>query len=154
MGSRLFKFRAWKDGNMYEVERLEWLDKGLKFYGADGVEGICEEDWRYYWSKEEKVWEDDSVLMQFTGLRDKNDQPIFEGDVVTQPKQAKNSDYIFWHTGEVRWIKSRYYIDDLDDDSEYGYYELDTNKNCEILGNVYDGVTVNGVLYKKEQWEA
>lgn len=152
MGSRLFKFRAWKDGKMYEVERLEWLDKGLRFYGADGVEGICEEDWRYYWSEEEKVWEDDSILMQFTGLRDKNGKPIFEGDIVTQPKER--NDYIFWQTGEVTLIGARYYLDDLDDDSEYGYYKLTTDKNCEVLGNVYDGVTVNGVLYKKEQGEA
>ena len=103
--SRVYRFRAWKDGKMYPVERLEWLDKGLRFYGADGVEGICNESWRSYWSKEEEALKADSVLMQFTGLRDKNDNPIFEGDVVKQPKQAKNSDYIFWHTGEVLYKK-------------------------------------------------
>ncbi len=151
MNSRVFKFRAWKDGKMYDVERLEWVDKGLKFYGADGVEGICEEDWRDYWSKEEKVMEYDSVLMQFTGLRDKNDKPIFEGDIAKQPKQYKKSDHVFWEVGEVRWIKSKYYIVDLDDDSAYGYYELNIDKNCEIIGNIYDGITVDGVLYKKEQ---
>jgi uncharacterized phage protein (TIGR01671 family) len=152
--SRVYKFRAWKDGKIYDVQRLEWLDKGLKFYSEDGTEGICNESWRYYWSNEEKVWEDDSVLMQFTGLRDKNDNPIFEGDIVTQPKPFKNSDKVFWETGEVSLIGARYYIDDLDDDSEYGYYELDADKNCEVLGNVYDGVTVNGVHYKKKQKEA
>ena len=153
--SRVYKFRAWKDGKIYDVQRLEWLDKGLRFYSEDGTEGICSENWRYYWSQEEKVWEDDSVLMQFTGLRDKNDKPIFEGDIVTQPsKPFPNKDVVVWQTGEVSLIGARYYINDLDDGSEYGYYELNANKNCEVLGNVHDGVTVNGVLYKKEQYEA
>lgn len=47
MGSRLFKFRAWKDGKMYDVQRLEWLDKGLRFYSKEGVEGIVAESWIY-----------------------------------------------------------------------------------------------------------
>ena len=152
--SRIYKFRAWKDGTMYDVQRLEWLENGLKFYGKDSIEGICNESWRDYWSKEKKALDADSILMQFTGLSDKDDNPIFEGDVVTQPKPIKNSDKVFWKTGEVSLIGARYYIEDLDDDSEYGYYELNADKNCEVLGNVYDGVTVNGVLYKKEQYEA
>ena len=151
--SRVYRFRAWKEGKMYPVERLEWLDKGLRFYGADGVEGICNESWRYYWSKEEKVWESDSVLMQFTGLRDKNDNPIFEGDVVTQAKPLKNSEHIFWQVGEVLWIESEYFIQDINDGSVYGYYELNTDKNCEIIGNVYDGAMFEGAEYKREWWE-
>jgi len=54
--SRIYKFRAWKDGAIYDVQRLEWLENGLKFYGKDGIEGICNEGWRDYWSKEKKHW--------------------------------------------------------------------------------------------------
>jgi len=153
--SRIYKFRAWKDGTIYDVQRLEWLENGLKFYGKNGIEGICNESWRDYWSKEEKALESDSFLMQFTGLRDKNEKPIFEGDVVSQPtKPFSNKDVVVWKTGEVSLIGARYFIEDLDDDSEYGYYELNADKNCEVLGNVYAGVTDNGVLYKKKQSEA
>lgn len=51
-----------------------------------------------------------------------------------QPKKYKKSEKVFWGTGKVSLIGARYYIDD---DSAYGYCELDINKNCEIFGNIY-----------------
>lgn len=146
---RVVKFRAWKDNKMHDIQHLEWLENGLKFYG-DGVEGIVAEDWRYYWSKEEKVWEDDSVLIQFTGLRDKNDTPIFEGDIVKQARPiSKEGQYVFYITGEIIWMKNGYAISDLEDDSIHGY-ELHIDDTCEVLGNIYAGIIWEGKHYKKE----
>lgn len=151
--SNVVRFRAWKDDKMHDVQRLEWLENGLRFYGADGIEGICKEDWRYYWSKEEVVWEYDSVLLQFTGLRDKNKNPIFEGDIVKQAKPtSKKVQYVFYITGEIIWMQSGYAIRDLEDDSVYGY-ELHIDNTCEILGNIYKGIVWEGKHYKDEWWK-
>lgn len=109
---REIKFRA------YDKKYKRWLTSISVFsdgswYGTyDTTEGYTEED--------------GCVLMQFTGLKDKNGKEIYEGDVVKTP--AGNGP-IEWRNG-CHWICWN---------AKDGTTLFDTPKDMiEVLGNIYE----------------
>ena len=81
---------------------------------------------------------DDIVLMQSTGMRDKNDREIFEGDVVTDGHtigDIKNHQtlgfYMVDDNGVERWFSDNAAIEDFDE-----YIET-AARIIEIIGNIY-----------------
>lgn len=130
---REIKFRAWdaRDKKM----RYDYMDDGAELavsfegvpvshYGAD----CCE----YYTHK-------DFILMEFTGLHDKNGKEIWEGDIVRLYPDGG------WTDCEVRWIEEKaalaLYVPKWGTGS-VGHPHLNLSKErpdfFEVIGNIYE----------------
>ena len=107
---REIKFRAWDETekHMYNWENL--LNQNLK-----NIFTITEQC--------------GYVLMQYTGLKDKNGKEIYEGDIVKS---------FFVDTDEAGNETYKYYIMEVKYDEILCSYKIDKFMNLEVIGNVYE----------------
>jgi hypothetical protein len=78
----------------------------------------------------------DLVMMQFTGLKDKNGKEIYEGDIITNETEIVVSEYgVLDYTGEFQKTKcsvtynSHFCMFNLTEDVHHGKFE--------VIGNIY-----------------
>ena len=120
------KFRAWlkKEQKMdNEIDHISWLDDELYCIG-DGITYM--------------VLAEDLVLMQSTGLKDKNGKEIFEGDIVSLYSVArviKKNNLLGFYIEEGEKIG---YFSDIVDVDCLEFFVKDFGEVAEILGNIYE----------------
>ena len=119
------KFRAWlkEEKKMVNVETIDFTDKSIQYLEKN-------EFINAYLSR--RMIFDDVELMQYTGLKDKNDKEIYEGDILFF--RDENMKYVIvWQDTAfiIKSIEIRKY-------SEKMHWLDDTEICCEIIGNIYE----------------
>ena len=123
MNNRTIKFRAWQNGMVYQQKT--------------SVHGI---------KKFLDLLYEDCILMQFTGLLDKNGKEIYEGDIV---EWDDDSDGKYWRVAVVelfpalqyRIIKNSRHPLSAEEGHifEFGsFIYKDSEKYIEVIGNIYE----------------
>ena len=110
--NREIKFRAW--------------DKGTREFVDDVLITANKYGFLYQnWNRCEFAGEDrDIILMQYTGLKDKNGKEIYEGDIVS-----------LYFRGENGVVTIRNFIEDTSHLSgKLGYGDTE----CEVIGNIHE----------------
>lgn len=83
----------------------------------------------------------DNDIMQFTGLKDKNNTEIYEGDIITskgddKPMEVRyNNKYASFCLYRIDWMFAHY------------FGEAANPSECEIIGNIYENpelITLKG----------
>ena len=138
---RKIKFRAWFEGHMYEVAKLDfWGDPEQATCDLAGENGEGEELFDIYVGEVE--------IMQYTGLKDKNGKEIYEGDIILDNEIT--FDFITADTvGDVRIISRQYTVkynqaicglmrfnENLGIFS--GHIGLYNHDGLEVIGNIYE----------------
>ncbi|MBM7108389.1 YopX family protein [Brevibacillus laterosporus] len=117
---REIKFRIWDKANEIIIQ-----DDGHFYITADGdVIGV----------NDDLDISESVILMQYTGLHDKNGKEIYEGDIVTGKRDSH------WHGGYDRVRGTAYFSDShlafRVDGSGGGW--LHNVEKMEVIGNIYE----------------
>lgn len=130
---RDIKFRAWN----VDDEIMLYSDfNAMGFYSLENAQEIAENTetvFMYHAYTGDK----DFVLLQYTGLKDKNGKEIYEGDIVSMFQGTQKSEVLF-DSGMFsvkRAYRTSFYHDELELRHEILFNVIDT---CEVIGNIYE----------------
>ena len=119
------KFRAWHK----ELGRMMLIEIMYFFFFDNELEELELND--PVMNDHISVYPDEIVLMQSTGLKDKNGKEIFEGDIVKMAKDVY-SDPTYYEV--IRHRGGAYRLES----NQHGCELWLRHTNCEVIGNIYE----------------
>ena len=124
---REIKFRCWDKENkeMLEVQELDYADS------YDGQPMVRTTMYNDYFDTE------DMILMQYTGLKDKNGKEIYEGDIVHIPDDYEEYGFASGENYSIDFKDGRFRLKPKYKPNATGY-DLEFTEELEVIGNIYE----------------
>lgn len=126
---RKLKFKVWDKNKRKFIPSDVWAIVMTDF----GAFGIMTKDWEDY-KEGEYLYEQSQVPIQYTGMKDKNGEEIYDGHVLSWNSRNPFSRGEY-RTASVRYVQAQYWCK-----GSVGVYlaELLANEKCKIAGNIYE----------------
>jgi len=139
------KFRAWAD-IIEEMVEIKYLDMS---------KSRCEQTTKVVGYAGYAELEDDCLpyqdLMQYTGVKDRNKNEIYEGDILRLNNDDKAIGQVVYDRGCFCFVEKRDYTY-FNHFKDYTYFNHFKGKQFEIIGNIYENkdlLDVNGGVGEK-----
>lgn len=138
---REIKFRCWYNNQMNKVQDISFRNKTINLFGADIIKF------------------EDGVLMQYTGLKDKNGLEIYEGDIIKTYANygyGKNTKQVEVISEVIYKVDGEKTMGGLNSNSFSGFKTKQLNNQeytnvdwsmffqCEVIGNIYENLKESG----------
>ena len=123
------RFRAWDRTlkTMYEADDIMYIDFEEK--------EICVKT--LFFERASRYDFDDIVLMQSTGMRDKNDREIFEGDIVKVTDGDERTNFPDGGIGTICGL-DEIFMWYIDGQVHNGLFDISQEYYIEVVGNIYE----------------
>lgn len=119
--NRVIKFRAWN------FRKKEFVKD--EYLLTDSVNGLMKIAGVTY-KRDPNDMDDEVGITQFTGLHDKNNKEIYEGDLVKCLSGTLNA--------EVVWFNGAWCLDTHNESTKNNPLEMYYFSECEVIGNIYE----------------
>jgi len=136
---REIKFRAWDkvEEKMRNVSLMDKCNRNnskyqtLWFYGLDSARDYADIE--------------DCILEQYTGLKDKNGEEIYEGDTLEDCGETDCFGHCYLAFPSVRWNKLKgCYVCRYPDGEELLLSDVCPEKYCKVIGNIHENPELVG----------
>ena len=142
------KFRAWHK----ELGRMMLIEIMYFFFFDNELEELELND--PVMNDHISVYPDEIVLMQSTGLKDKNGKEIFEGDIIITNTYACIvcfGEYTYFEDEDTQTTAIGFYLSFLNvTPATYAPFEKCYWDNCEVIGNIHEN-ELDLIMY--EAWK-